>query len=107
MLELDCFDDARGLGVEPLMPGRSRVRFQTKWDTRVYDGRGRSRFASGTRLLINRVCKRTRDSGTPEENSTSLKKAKLESAYLQGPREPLKPELAPGAIAGAGGVSSQ
>ena len=36
------------------MPDRSKVRFQTKRDTRAYAVRGRSEFVSGTRLLIRR-----------------------------------------------------
>ena len=45
-----------GYAVEPLMPDRSKVRFQTKRDTGVCAVRGRSRFASGTCLLIRRAC---------------------------------------------------
>ena len=56
------------------------------------------------------LCKQTRDGVTPEENSTSFKKDKLESATREGPREPFKRntvDLAPVAIEGAGGVFSQ
>ena len=38
--------------VEPLMPDRLIVRFQTKRDTGVYAVRGGSRFTFGTRLLM-------------------------------------------------------
>ena len=49
--------DLWGYAVEPLMPDRPKLRLQTKWNTGVYAVRGaRSRFASGTRLLIRRAC---------------------------------------------------
>ena len=41
--------------VEPLMPDRPKVRFQTKRDMGVYAVHARSRFAFGTRLLIRRA----------------------------------------------------
>ena len=53
---LMCFDDPWGYAVEPLMPDRFQVRFQTKRDTGVYTVRGRSMFAFGTRLLIRYAC---------------------------------------------------
>ena len=53
---LVCFDDLWGYVDEPLMPDRSKVRFQTKRDTGVYAVRGWSRLASGTRLFIRRDC---------------------------------------------------
>ena len=51
-----CFDDPWDYAVEPLMPDRSKVRFQTKRDTGVYAMRRESWFASGTRLLTRRPC---------------------------------------------------
>ena len=51
-----CFDIAWSYAVEPLMPVRSKVIFQTKRDTGVYAARGRWRFASGMRLFIRRAC---------------------------------------------------
>ena len=39
--------------VEPFMPDRPKVRFQTKRNTGVYAARGRLRFPSGTRLLLS------------------------------------------------------
>ena len=79
---LVCFDDLWGYAVEPLMPDRPKVRFQTKRDTGVYAVRGWSRYASGTRLLIRSACAsepawQRRDSVTPEQDPTSLKKAKV------------------------------
>ena len=53
------------------MPDRPNVIFQTKRDSGVYAVRRGSWFPSVTG---------TRDEVTPEENPTSLKKAKLESA---------------------------
>ena len=53
---LERFSDLWGYAVEPLMPTRSKVRFQTKRGMGVYPVHGRSRFASGTRLLIRRDC---------------------------------------------------
>ena len=67
--------------VEPLMPDRAKV--SSKRDTVVYAVRGRSRFASGTRLLIRRGC--ASEPVTAEEDPTSLKKPKLESATRAGP----------------------
>ena len=70
MVGLQRFDDLWGYAVEPLMPDRPKVRFQTKRDTGVYAVPWTS-FAFGTRLLIR----------TPEEGLTSLKKLKLESVH--------------------------
>ena len=42
--------------VELLMPDRPKVRFQTKRDTGVYAVHRRSRFTSGTCVLIRRDC---------------------------------------------------
>ena len=53
---LVCFVDPWGYAVEAHVPERSKVRFQTKWDTGVYTMRGRSGFAFGTCLLIRRGC---------------------------------------------------
>ena len=53
---LVCTSDPWVYAVEPLMSDRSNVRHQTKRDTGVYAARGRSRFASRTRLLIRRAC---------------------------------------------------
>ena len=64
------FSDLWGYAVEPLMRDRPKVRFRTKRDTGVNAVR---EVASRTRLLIRRGV-------TPEEDPTSLKKAKLESA---------------------------
>ena len=76
-------DDLWGYAVEPLMPDRPKVTFQTKRDTGVYAVHGWSRFASRTRLLISRACasepETVRDGVSPEEDPTSLKMAKLES----------------------------
>ena len=52
---LKRFNDVWGYAVKPLMPDRSKLRFQTKRDTGVYAVRGRSRIASGC-LLIGRDC---------------------------------------------------
>ena len=51
---LVCANDPWGYAVEPLMPVRSKVRRQTKWDTGVYAARGRWRSASRTRLFNRR-----------------------------------------------------
>ena len=59
---LVCFDDPWAYAVGIIMPDRPQVRFQTKRDTGVYDVRERTRFASGTRLLIRRAC--VREPGT-------------------------------------------
>ena len=53
---LVCSDDPWGYAVEPLIPDKSKVKFHTKRDKGLYAVRGRSRFASGTRLLIRRAC---------------------------------------------------
>ena len=53
---LERFSDFRGSAVEPLMPDRPKVKFQTKRDTAVYAVRRRSRFATKTRLLTRRDC---------------------------------------------------
>ena len=50
------FNDLWSYAVEPLMPDRPKVRFQTKNATGVYAVRGRWKFTSGTRLLIRRDC---------------------------------------------------
>ena len=66
--------------VEPIMPDRSKVRRQTKRDTGVTP-----RVDSGG-FLPGRVCssdvpvQATRNCGIPEEDPTSLEKAKLESS---------------------------
>ena len=46
VMGFERFNDLSGYTVEPLMPDRSKVRFQTKGDTGVYAVRGWSRFAS-------------------------------------------------------------
>ena len=56
MVGLECFNDLWGYAVDPLMPVRSKVRFQTKRDTGVYTVREWSKFASRMRLLIRRDC---------------------------------------------------
>ena len=79
------------------MPDRPKVRFQTKRDTGVYAVRGRSRFASGTRLLIRRDC--------ASEPATATREG-----LRPGPRESFKRDtvdLAPGVIEGMCGVFSQ
>ena len=53
------------------MPDKSKVNFQIKRDTRVNAVHGWSRLAFG-----RRICKRTKDDVTPEEDSICLKKAK-------------------------------
>ena len=53
---LVCFDDPWGYAIELLMPDRYNVRFQTKRDTGAYTVCGRSRFASGARLLTRLAC---------------------------------------------------
>ena len=63
------------------MLDRSKVRFQTKTDTGVYDGRG---------SLPGRVCSsdvpvQISNGGTLEEDPASLKKVKLESVKGRGP----------------------
>ena len=71
--------------IEPLMPDRLKVKFQTKRNTRVYAVRDSSRFASETPSVLQTcLCKRTSEGVTPEEDPTSLKKAKLESATCEG-----------------------
>ena len=62
--------DPWSYAVKPLMPARSKVRFQTKWDASPYQ---------------MCLCKRTRDGVTSEKHPTSLKKANLESATREGP----------------------
>ena len=98
LVGLVCINDPWSYALEPLMPDRSKVRCQSKWDTEVYAARGEWRFASGTRQLIRRVCTSdvsvhqtclcngTSDSVTPEEDLSllSLKKAKLEPATREG-----------------------
>ena len=61
---------------EWLWPDRSKVRFQTKRDMRVYTVRVWSRFDFGTHLIF-RLYKRTRVGVNLEEDPTYLKKAKL------------------------------
>ena len=68
------------------MPDRSKVRFQTKHGDLRRAPMVEVRFRDASAWL----CKWTRDSGTPEEDPTSLQKAKLESAHWEGPREPFK-----------------
>ena len=53
---LVCLNDLWGYTLEPLMPGRSKVRFQTKRDTGVYAVRGWLRFTSRTCLLLRHDC---------------------------------------------------
>ena len=84
MVGLVCFDDPWGSVVEPLMPDRPKVRFKTKRAgglrrAGVVVIRFRYAYAHQTCL-----CKQTRDGVTPEEDPTSLKKAKLESATREG-----------------------
>ena len=94
MVWLVCFNDPLGHAVElerclePLTPDWPKVRFQIKRDTRAYAVRGRSEFASATRLFIRRACASepvTRDGVTAEEDPTSLKKANLQSETREGP----------------------
>ena len=84
---LVCFDDPWGYAVEPLMPDRSYVRF---WTERETEGLHRARmievrFRDGASAHQTCLCKRTRYGETPEEESTSLKKTKLECATRDGP----------------------
>ena len=75
----------------------------------AYAERGWSKFASGTRLLIRRAYTgEPSDDVTPEEDSTSLKKAKVSN--MEGTRYPFKRDtvdLAPGATEESGGVFIQ
>ena len=84
VVRLVCFDDPWGYPVESLMPGRSKVRRQTKRPAvypcaRTVEVRFRDASAHQTCL-----CKRISDV-SPEENPTSLKNAKLKSATGEGP----------------------
>ena len=78
MTGLERFNDLSGL----LMLDRSKVRFQTKRETPVG-------FSSAQVVEVHFrdacLCKQTRDGVTPEDDPTSLKKAKLESAHWEGP----------------------
>ena len=88
-----CVNDPWDYAVEPFMADRSKVRFHIKRFTGVYIVRGRSRLASGIRLLTSLLiagasepANHRSDAVTPEEDPISLKQAKLDgSASRKGP----------------------
>ena len=79
---LVCFNDLWSYAVEPIMPDGSKVRLQTKRDTRGRTVWVRFRDASVHQTCL---CEQTSDGVTPEQDPTSLQKAKLESATREGP----------------------
>ena len=70
MVGLESFNDLWGYAVEPLMPIRSKVKFQTKRNTGICAVRVEVRFQVASVHQIW-LCKRTRDGVTPKENHLS------------------------------------